>query len=185
MSTGAEPVLTLEPFIEGIRSGLEGSGWVLSGLQKTTSHEFAGRWAGESTRSAYLFFHRPAGPDGVGVEAFLDETTGGMQGNVSLVLDGPGGERLGDAHAALAAAVAAARRRVERAFRVSVSLKLRADDGAADGARVTSELRIKVRVPQQALRSGVAAVADHAARFVRSFERLLEDPELGRYSESQ
>jgi hypothetical protein len=29
----------------------------LSGLQKTTSHQFEGRWEGESTRSAYLFFH--------------------------------------------------------------------------------------------------------------------------------
>jgi hypothetical protein len=35
-----DPLLTLEPLIEAIRSGIEDSGWELSGLQKTTSHQF-------------------------------------------------------------------------------------------------------------------------------------------------
>src|SRR4051812_43482453 len=63
VSTGASPILTLEPLIEAVRQGLEAAGWALSGLQKTTSHEYAGRWDGESSRSAYLFFHRPGGSD--------------------------------------------------------------------------------------------------------------------------
>ena len=49
------PLLTLEPLLDAVRLGVEDAGWTLSGLQKTTSHEFDGRWAGESTRSAYLF----------------------------------------------------------------------------------------------------------------------------------
>ena len=185
MSTPSGPVLTLEPFIDGVREGIEASGWVLSGLQKTSSTEFAGRWAGESTRSAYLFFHRPGGGEAASLEGFLDETTRGLQGNLSLVLDGPGVDRIGDAGAALSAAAAAARRRVERGLRVSVSLKLRVDDPELEPESTTSELRVKVRVPQSALRGGVASVAEIAARVVRAFERLLEEPELARYSDSQ
>ena len=49
---------TLEPLIDAVRDGVEGKGWSLSGLQKTSSTEFEGRWAGQTTRSAYLFFHR-------------------------------------------------------------------------------------------------------------------------------
>ena len=67
-----EPILTLEPLLEAVREGLETSGWELSGLQKTTSHQFEGRWEGDSTRSAYLFFHPPHGPDFVSVDVYLD-----------------------------------------------------------------------------------------------------------------
>jgi hypothetical protein len=179
------PVLTLEPFVEGVRVGVEGAGWVLSGLQKTTSHEFAGRWEGESTRSAYLFFHRPRGGEGVSIEGFLDETARGIRGNLSLVLEGPALDELGDARSALAAAGAAARRRLARTQRASVSLKLRLDDAGASVAGASSEFRIKVQVPPNALQEGVAAVAELATRLVRGFETLLEDPDLARYSESQ
>jgi hypothetical protein len=178
-------VLTLEPFIEAVRHGAEATGWVLSGLQKTTSHEFAGRWEGESSRSAYLFFHRPDGSDAVGVEAFLDETARGIQGNVSLVVEGPALDVMGDPRAALAAVGRAARRRLARTHRASVSLKLRLDDAGTPVDQASTEIRIKVRVPQSALGAGVAAVAELVERVVRGFETLLEDPELARYSESQ
>ena len=62
---------------------------MLSGLQKTTSHQFEGRWQGESSRSAYLFFHDDARPDYVSIDVFLDETTRGLKGNLALVLAGP------------------------------------------------------------------------------------------------
>jgi hypothetical protein len=185
MSPHQGPVLTLEPFIEGIRGGVETGGWVLSGLQKTTSHEFAGRWEGESTRSAYLFFHRPRGSESVSIEGFLDETERGIQGNVSLVLEGPRLGEFGDVRAALAAVGAATRRRLARTFRASVSIKLRLEDASARVEDAGTELRIKVRVPQAALQAGVGAVSELAGGVVRGFETLLEDPDLARYSESQ
>ena len=49
-------ILTLEPLIDVVRAAVEGGGWSISGLQKTTSHQFEGRWEGEATRSAFLFF---------------------------------------------------------------------------------------------------------------------------------
>ena len=66
--------LTLEPLIDALREAIEAAGWSLSGLQKTTSHQFEGRWEGESTRSAYLFFHRADGPDFASVDGYLDAT---------------------------------------------------------------------------------------------------------------
>ena len=185
MSGPAGPVLTLEPFIEGVRQGVEASGWALSGLQKTTSHEFAGRWEGESSRSAYLFFHRPGGSDAVGIEAFLDETTRGLHGNLSLVVEGATVDRLGDPRAALDSAGSATRRRLPRTQRASVSLKLRLENAGTPVDGASSEIRVKVRVPQAVLERGVGAVAELVARAVRSFETLLEDPELARYSDSQ
>ncbi|MDE3004806.1 MAG: hypothetical protein OXU39_01805, partial [Gemmatimonadota bacterium] len=79
--------MTLEPLIDTLREAIAGVGWELSGLQKTTSHQFEGRWKGESTRSAYLFFHRSDGPDFASVDVYLDETSRGMTGNVALVVD--------------------------------------------------------------------------------------------------
>ncbi len=35
-------LLTLEPLIDAVREGVEAEGWELSGLQKTTSHQFEG-----------------------------------------------------------------------------------------------------------------------------------------------
>ena len=80
MTDDARPLLTLEPLIEAVQDGITRSGWVLSGLQKTTSPRFEGRWQGESSRSAYLFFHDDARPDFVSIDVFLDETTKGLKG---------------------------------------------------------------------------------------------------------
>ena len=88
MSGGEAELLTLEPLIDSVRRGVEGAGWELSGLQKTTSHQFEGRWEGASSRRAYLFFHLPDGPDHVSVDVFLDETTRGLTGNLALVIEG-------------------------------------------------------------------------------------------------
>jgi len=48
---------------------------------------FEGRWDRESTRSAYLFFHLDAGPQDVSIDVYLDETSGGLMGNMELVVD--------------------------------------------------------------------------------------------------
>ena len=89
MTDDARPLLTLEPFIEAVQDGITRAGWVLSGLQKTTSHQFEGWWQGESSRSAYLFFHNDKNPDFVSIDVFLDETTKGLKGNLALVVSGP------------------------------------------------------------------------------------------------
>ncbi len=74
MTDDSQPLLTLEAFIEAVQDGITRAGWVLSGLQKTTSHQFEGRWQGEDSRSAYLFFHNDESPDCVSIDVFLDET---------------------------------------------------------------------------------------------------------------
>ena len=74
---------TLEPLIHAVQDGVQSRGWILSGTQKTTSMEFEGRWAGASTRSAYLFFHRDEVED-ASVDVYLDETPAGLHGSLSL-----------------------------------------------------------------------------------------------------
>ena len=182
MSVAREPLQTLEPLIDAVTEGIEGAGWILSGLQKTTSHEYAGRWSGESSRSAYLFFHEDSLPDGVSVDVLLDETSRGIQGNLALVVEGPELVSLGDARAALAAAAAAADERLPRGYRTPIALRLRLADSGSAVESATVELRVKVRIPDAAIRSGHGAVAELAAVSVRAFERLLEHPELRRYT---
>jgi hypothetical protein len=181
VSAASEPILTLEPLIEAVTEGVETVGWVRSGVQKTTSHEYGGRWEGETSRSAYLFFHRPSREESVSVDVFLDETSRGIEGNLALVVDGPALADLGDAREALAAVAAATRERIREPRRVPVALRLRLPDPtqAVDAAAV--ELRVKIPIPDAALRSGHGAVAALASAGVRAFERLLEHPELRRY----
>ena len=183
MSADAGPLLTLEPLIDAVRDGVEGSGWLLSGLQKTTSHEFAGRWEGETSRSAYLFFHRPDDPDGVSIDVFLDETSRGIEGNLALVLSGAPISQIGDPLTALSEVAAVTRTQLSRdaASTSPVSLRLRMDNPTQDVSRGTAELRIKVRITEDALRGGAAEVGAVATLAVRSFERLLEQKEVLRH----
>lgn len=183
MSADAGPLLTLEPLIDAVRDGVEGSGWLLSGLQKTTSHEFAGRWEGETSRSAYLFFHRPDDPDGVSIDVFLDETSRGIGGNLALVLEGAPVAQVGDPLVALAdvASVACIYLGREPASTSPVSMRLRLDSPIQEVTDGTTELRIKVRITRSALQEGAAGVSGLAILAVRSFERLLEQKEVLRY----
>jgi hypothetical protein len=181
VSAPSEPLLTLEPLIEAVTEGVQGAGWVRSGVQKTTSHEYGGRWDGESTRSAYLFFHRPGPEDAVSVDVFLDETSRGIQGNLALVVDGPRLSELGDPRAALAAVAAAAGERMREPDRVPVALRLRLADPGDPVDAATVELRVKIPIAESTLRAGHAAVSALAAAGVRDFERLLAHPELLRY----
>lgn len=176
------PLLTLEPLIEAVRDGIERAGWALSGLQKTTSHEYEGRWAGQTSRSAYLFFHRPGGPEGVSVDVFLDETSTGLHGNLALVVEGPSLRGLGDPEAALDAVAGAARDSLAAGYHAPVSLRLRLDDATRAAAEAEIEYRIKLRLPARALRSGASAVSALATTTVGAFERILEHPGLRRHA---
>jgi hypothetical protein len=171
-------LLTLEPFIEAVRAGVEDAGWQLSGLQKTTSHEFEGRWAGESTRSAYLFFHREDLPESVSIEAFLDETTGGLRGNLALVLKGPRLGRLGAVSDVLERVAAASLETLPDGYPTPVSVRVAIPDGDTPPEYAHVQFRIKVTIPSAAVCVGASAVSALSSSVVTSFEALLERPEV-------
>lgn len=182
MSSGTEPILTLEPLIEAVREGVEGREWSLSGLQKTTSHQFEGKWEGESTRSAYLFFHPDDGPDFVSVDVYLDETSRGLTGNLALVVDLVSFGDLGDVKAVLAALGTASARELDRRHKRPVTLRLRMVDAAEAPEHADTEVRLKVRLSRSVIREGTEAVAALAQEAVLGFERLLQASEIRRYA---
>lgn len=176
-SDGDPDILTLEPLIEAVREGVEEAGWELSGLQKTTSHQFEGRWEGESTRSAYLFFHPPAGPDYVSVDVYLDETSRGLSGNIALVADLVSLGELGEADAALEALRALSVRELDARHGRPLTLRFRLSDADRESAEAETEVRFKVKIPKAAISAGPSAVARLAAEVMSSFARILaSDP---------
>lgn len=178
MVTGSREILTLEPFIQSVREGIEGRGWALSGLQKTTSQEFEGRWAGQSSRSAYLFFHRDALPDWVSVEAFLDETSHGLKGNLALVIDGPEVHELPPFETLLGALAGASVDAFPEGYRTPVSLRVFMDEPEDPVDRAETEYRFKLHLPKTALEAGMAATSALAASTAGAFEGLLGHPLL-------
>lgn len=183
MKPPSSPLLTLEPLIEAVREGVEEMGWELSGLQKTTSLQFEGRWEGESSRSAYLFFHHPDAPEGISVDVFLDETSQGLMGNLALVVDGRRLGELGDVPSCLDALGMLAAATLPEGFRTPVTLRLRLDDGGDPVARASTEIRFKLRIPRAALDAGAPTVAALSRATVTAFGLLSRDPVLSRYIE--
>ena len=175
---GSEPILTLEPFLDAIREGLEGEGWKLSGLQKTTSYEFEGRWAGESSRSAYLFFHSEQVPEWVSVEGFLDETSQGLKGNLGLVVEGPRLSEVSDPGAVLSRLSSAARSALPEGYRTPLTLRYRLPRLDGNPGESDTEFRFKLYVPARALSAGHSAVAALAASTARAFGQILDSPGL-------
>ena len=173
-----EPILTLEPLVSAVQAGLEDAGWALSGLQKTTSHEFEGRWKGESTRSAYLFFHREHREEPVSIDVYLDETTRGLTGNLALAVDLLD---LGD-QAAIPELFADLREvcaaHLPGTYRTPVSLRFRLRDRSTAIEAAEAEVRFKLVIPKSALDRGRSAVEALAGVSARAFEGLLEEPRL-------
>lgn len=173
------PVLdTLEPLVEAVRDGLEAGGWALSGLQKTTSYEFEGRWAGDSTRSAYLFFHGE-GFDGVSVDVYLDETSRGLRGNLALVLDLRARSELPATGVVLEELARAASDHLPEGYRTPVTLRLRLSDSDVDVDQADLEARLKLALPRAALDAGPSAVSALCTATVAAFERVIADPVIG------
>jgi hypothetical protein len=171
-------ILTLEPLVEAVREGVEPSGWRLSGLQKTTSYEFEGRWGGDSTRSAYLFFHPSPGPDWATLDVFLDETARGLSGNLALVVDARSLSELGDVTGSLGALAELARRRLPQGYRSPLTLRLHLETMDADPGSAQAEIRFKVRIPRSCIASGAPDVSVMAATAASALRALLEDPGL-------
>ncbi len=174
----SEPLLTLEPVIDAVRDGVESAGWQLSGLQKTTSHQFEGRWAGDSTRSAYLFFHAPGGPEWASVDVYLDETSRGLAGNLALVVDCRTLAGLGDVPTVLAALARIARAHLPVGHRTPITLRLRLDEPDVDIGSASTEVRFKLRIPRVALEAGATAVTALSSATVEHFTELLGAAEL-------
>lgn len=178
MPPAREPILTLEPLIDAVREGVESAGWTLSGLQKTTSHQFEGRWAGDSTRSAYLFFHHPDDRHPASVDVYLDETSRGLAGNLALVLDLYSLEEMGNVQAALGAFGRMAADTLPDGYKTPVTLRFRLRDGGDEPGGADTEIRFKLRIPGTALEAGGSAVAALASTAVQAFEDLLAHPAL-------
>ena len=177
---GDGEVLTLEPLLEAIREGVEEAGWHLSGLQKTTSHRFEGRWEGESTRSAYLFFHRDELPDWVSIDVYLDETSRGLKGNLALVIDGPELEALGSATEVVDLLSGLTERSLPDEYQTPITYRIRIRDRHEEPGAAETEYRFKIYVPESAVRAGRDALTALATSAVGAFEELLDDDELPR-----
>jgi hypothetical protein len=176
-----DAILTLEPLIEAIREGIEGAGWELSGLQKTTSHQFEGRWEGESTRSAYLFFHSGTAPEPVSIDVYLDETSRGLTGNIALVVDLVALGELGAPGDALRVLGALSTSHLPRHLKTPLTLRLRLDDGSADPVAAETEVRFKLRLPKGVISAGARSIQELATRTVAAFERMIASDELSRH----
>lgn len=174
MIQNAPPLLTLEPLIEAVQDGITRAGWELSGLQKTTSHQFEGRWQGESSRSAYLFFHSDRVPDFVSIDVFLDETSKGLKGNLALVVSGPELERLGPMPDLLAALGRVTADCLPRRCKTPFVVRLRMDGPEADPRTAETEIRIKLTIPSDTLQGGKEAVSALASATTTAFENALE-----------
>jgi len=173
-----ESILTLEPLIEAVRDGMEAAGWGLSGLQKTTSHEYEGRWAGDSSRSAYLFFHQPGELEHVSVDVFLDETSKGLRGNLALVFDapplgeGPHPVTLLEQLRVVTAEV------LPEGFTVPLSVRGRTRSERVPASEADVEVRVKLVIPKAAMEAGHDALAALCSATARSFEALCRRPEV-------
>ncbi len=169
----ADPILTLEPLIEAVQGGVLAAGWELSGLQKTTSHQFEGRWDGESTRSAYLFFHLDAGPQDVSIDVYLDETSRGLMGNMALVVDLINLQDLGRVRISLGVLGELSEASLPEGHRRPLSLRLRLREAGDDPRAAEAQVRFKLQIPRATIGAGHLAVAELAQRTVRSFELVL------------
>lgn len=181
-SSNPDPILTLEPLSEAVRAGVEGAGWTLSGLQKTTSHQFEGRWEGESTRSAYLFFHRPDSPEFVSVDVYLDETSRGVTGNVALVVDLLELGALASVPETLEALGETAAQHLPDDVRRPVTLRFRMSDAGDDVGESDSEVRMKVRLPRRIMTKGAEATTDFVRAITADFGALLDTEVVRRLS---
>lgn len=178
MPAEGDGILTLEPLIEAVRDGVEAVGWTLSGMQKTTSHQFEGRWEGEETRSAYLFFHDRGARESVSIDVYLDETPRGLKGNLALVLDGRGPDETGPVESVLDRLGDVATAVLPEGYRTPVSLRYRRSRPGSPAENISVEVRVKLTIPATAIGAGASAVSALCSATVHAFERLMDRHEL-------
>lgn len=142
--------------------------------------EFEGRWEGESTRSAYLFFHR-SDVDDVSIDVYLDETGRGLTGNLALVIDLAPLGTFGDPAGALSDFRRLATNEMPRGFAAPLTLRLRLPDGPTDPAQAEVEVRFKLTVPSRVIAAGGQEIRSLVVDTVTAFERILASQALVRY----
>lgn len=171
----SDAILTLEPLIDAVVEGVREAGWSLSGLQKTSSTEFEGEWAGHTTRSAYLFFHSDAW-EAASIEGYLDETDRGLRGTLSLVVDVRPVWEHTSVPDALGRITKLTTRHLPSGYRTPVTLRLSLAKPSEPPAEAELETRVKLRIPRAAIEAGGPSIAALAGTTVRAFEALLADP---------
>ena len=171
-----DAILTLEPLIDAVSDGVLEAGWVLSGLQKTSSTEFEGEWAGHTTRSAYLFFHHDD-HESASIEGYLDETDRGLRATLSLVVDMRPVWEHPSVPAALERVGRLSDRHLPDGYRTPIVLRLSLAQAGEPATEAELESRIKLRVPRRAIEAGSDSVSAVATTAVHAFERLLSDPD--------
>jgi len=171
----ADGILTLEPLIDAVVEGVREAGWSLSGLQKTSSTEFEGEWAGHTTRSAYIFFHSDRW-ETASIEGYLDETDRGLRGTISLVVDVRPVWEHTSVPDALGRVAELTTRHLPSGYRTPVTLRLTLARPSEPPTEAELETRVKLRLPRAAIEAGAPSVAALAGTAVGSFEALLSDP---------
>ena len=166
---------TLEPLLSVLRPLLEEGGWVLSGLQKTTSYEYEGAWEGATLRSAYAFFHRQTdeGGDGPSLEAYLDETEEGLEGALSLVMDAPGPDREPRVADVLRRALETAAGAIPEGIPAPVSITYSGRPGSTGASSIGARVRFKARIPAAAMRGGERTLGAVTRTLLEAFDDIL------------
>lgn len=182
VSSGSDnPILTLEPLIEAVKDGLEVVGWELSGLQKTTSHQFEGRWQGKSTRSAYLFFHNEKIFEYASIDVYLDETSQGLTGNLALVVELVPLAELGDTASAIDFLCAIGSGILPGPYQRPLTLRLRRADQDESPSEAEVEVRFKLRLSNISIKSGHDAVMALTVDTVCAFQAILGHKEFRQF----
>lgn len=178
MTLQSAPLTTLEPLMDAVQQGITDGGWTLSGMQKTTSRRFEGRWEDQDSRTAYLFFHCDHVPEWVSVEAFLDETSDGLRVNLALVIDGPRLRALEHTAQLLDRLADVVHDTLPRGYRTPVAVRYRMRNPDGESGDADSEIRLKLHFPAVAMDSGASAVTTLARVVVDAFGRALEHPSM-------
>ena len=174
MSTGGRQIETLEPLLQVVRAVLESNRWSLSGVQKTTSYEYEGPWEGQTLRSAYAFFHRVGTPEeGPSIEVFIDESDEGVDGALSLVVEGPAVERESDVRAVLVGAVETAGEALPSELPAPVSISY-GHPGRRPPEAARVKVRFKAKLPRPAVKGGERTVRATLATILEAFEHVLD-----------
>ncbi|NNF28096.1 MAG: hypothetical protein HKN73_12795 [Gemmatimonadetes bacterium] len=165
---------TLEPLLSVLRPLLEEGGWVLSGLQKTTSYEYDGAWEGTTLRSAYAFFHLEGDDEGDGpsLEAYLDETEEGLEGALSLVMAAPGPDREPGVAGLMGTALDTAAHAIPDGIPAPVSITYSGRPGATGPSSIQARVRFKARMPSTAIAGGERTLQSVTRTLLEAFEEI-------------
>ena len=152
----------------------------MGALRPSEDHErrVRGALAGESARSAYLFFHREELAEWASIDVFLNETPRTLRGNIALAIDAPALGEARELRPLLSTLSRTARETLLEGYETPVILRLRLPDGAAGPEEAEMEYRFKIRIPGAALEAGSSAIVALAGAVVGAFEELLEHPSL-------